>query len=335
MRCRYRSRMPTPAPSWSNHSWRTRHGPGKPLESQHGDRFSTLRPTSSEALYPRPRPRQVASRPPPTRSLELAEQNWVQPRASSTRSASPRDCGSALLARGPRILTPSISCSTPAWPFGAPAATPPPGCVSRLSEAVTPDCSVLDYGCAQDPGDLPQRGSAPDRCCMDVDGGPSKRLRRRRPKPGQLKLQHSTAAARGTQYQLVVANILPIPLCVLAPAIAARRTREGLALSGVLVTQARTSDRRLRPFIALAVGQPTTAGYAWKVPAIDADAARPARPYVACGRSSCACAGAGCAAAVAARRSTHSPRCSTKRRRKRTMVRDPRPAVMTRALGNR
>ena len=113
-------------------------------------------------------------------------------------------------------------------------------CLEWLSEAVTPDCSVLDYGCGSGIlGIAAARLGAGSVLGMDID---EKALEAAADNAARnrvsLKLQHSTAPLEA-QYQLVVANILTNPLCVLAPAIAARVAPGGrLALSGVLVTQA-------------------------------------------------------------------------------------------------
>ena len=69
-----------------------------------------------------------------------------------------------------------------------------------------------------------------------------------------LDVQHS-AQTLDEQFDVVVANILTNPLCVLAPLIAARVTPGGhLALAGVLETQAEQVITAYAPYLALRVG---------------------------------------------------------------------------------
>ncbi len=69
-----------------------------------------------------------------------------------------------------------------------------------------------------------------------------------------LRLKHSREPL-SEQFDLVVANILTNPLCVLAPLLAGRIAPGGrIALSGVLATQAEQVIDAYRPHIALTVG---------------------------------------------------------------------------------
>jgi ribosomal protein L11 methyltransferase len=69
-----------------------------------------------------------------------------------------------------------------------------------------------------------------------------------------LRLKH-TREPLDERFDLVVANILTNPLCVLAPLLAGRVAPGGrIALSGVLATQAGQVIEAYRPHIALAVG---------------------------------------------------------------------------------
>ena len=66
----------------------------------------------------------------------------------------------------------------------------------------------------------------------------------------------SSAKQLAGQYDLVVANILTNPLCMLAPGIAAHVAPGGrLALSGVLAAQAEQVIAAYAPWIALHVGE--------------------------------------------------------------------------------
>jgi ribosomal protein L11 methyltransferase len=69
-----------------------------------------------------------------------------------------------------------------------------------------------------------------------------------------LRLKH-TREPLDERFDLVVANILTNPLCVLAPLLAGRIAPGGrIALSGVLATQADQVIAAYRPHIVLAVG---------------------------------------------------------------------------------
>jgi ribosomal protein L11 methyltransferase len=129
-------------------------------------------------------------------------------------------------------------------------------CLEWLCDAVVPGKLLLDYGCgsgilalaaaklgaAQVVGiDIDERAleaAADNAANNDVE----------------LRLVHSSQPLT-EHFDLVVANILTNPLCVLAPLIAARVAPGGrLALSGVLETQAKQVIDAYAPHIALTVG---------------------------------------------------------------------------------
>lgn len=129
-------------------------------------------------------------------------------------------------------------------------------CLEWLCEAVTPACSVLDYGCGSGIlGIAAARLGAGDVLGIDIDDKAVEAARDNAERnQARLRLQHS-AVPLGDTFDLVVANILTNPLCVLAPAIAARVAPGGrVALSGVLETQAEQVIEAWAPFIALHVG---------------------------------------------------------------------------------
>jgi ribosomal protein L11 methyltransferase len=129
-------------------------------------------------------------------------------------------------------------------------------CLEWLCEAVTPACSVLDYGCGSGIlGIAAARLGAGDVLGIDIDDKAVEAARDNAERnQARLRLQHS-AVPLGDTFDLVVANILTNPLCVLAPAIAARIAPGGrVALSGVLETQADQVIEAWAPFIALHVG---------------------------------------------------------------------------------
>lgn len=129
-------------------------------------------------------------------------------------------------------------------------------CLEWLCEAVTPGCSVLDYGCGSGIlGIAAARLGAGDVLGIDIDDKAIEAARDNATRnQARMRLQHS-AVPLGDTFDLVVANILTNPLCVLAPAIAARLAPGGrIALSGVLEPQAEQVIEAWAPFVALHVG---------------------------------------------------------------------------------
>ena len=129
-------------------------------------------------------------------------------------------------------------------------------CLQWLCDAVTPGCSMLDYGCGSGiHGIAAAKLGAGDVLGVDIDDKAVEAARDNAARNhAAMRLQHS-AVPVGDTFDLVVANILTNPLCVLAPAIAARVAPGGrVALSGVLETQAELVIEAWAPFIALEVG---------------------------------------------------------------------------------
>ena len=129
-------------------------------------------------------------------------------------------------------------------------------CLEWLCEAVVPGCSVLDYGCGSGIlGIAAAKLGAGEVLGIDIDEKAVDAARDNAARNhAALRLQHS-AVPVGDTFDLVVANILTNPLCVLAPAIAARVAPGGrVALSGVLETQAAQVVEAWAPHIALHVG---------------------------------------------------------------------------------
>ena len=129
-------------------------------------------------------------------------------------------------------------------------------CLEWLCEAVVPGCSVLDYGCGSGIlGIAAAKLGAGEVLGIDIDEKAVEAARDNAARNhAALRLQHS-AVPVGDTFDLVVANILTNPLCVLAPAIAARVAPGGrVALSGVLESQAGLVIEAWAPFIALEVG---------------------------------------------------------------------------------
>lgn len=129
-------------------------------------------------------------------------------------------------------------------------------CLEWLCEAVVPGCSVLDYGCGSGIlGIAAAKLGAGEVLGIDIDEKAVDAARDNAARNhAAVRLQHS-AVPVGDTFDLVVANILTNPLCVLAPAISARVAPGGrVALSGVLETQAAQVIEAWAPYIALHVG---------------------------------------------------------------------------------
>ena len=129
-------------------------------------------------------------------------------------------------------------------------------CLEWLCEVVTPGCSVLDYGCGSGIlGIAAAKLGAGAVLGIDIDEKAVEAARDNAARNhAAVRLQHS-AVPVGDTFDLVVANILTNPLCVLAPAISARVAPGGrVALSGVLETQAAQVVEAWAPHIALHVG---------------------------------------------------------------------------------
>ena len=131
-------------------------------------------------------------------------------------------------------------------------------CLQWLCETVRPGASVLDFGCGS--GILAiaaARLGAARTLAIDIDERALEAARAnaaRNGVSGIVRVQHSGAPLDAT-FDLVVANILTNPLCVLAPAIATRIAPGGrVALSGVLEQQAAQVIDAWSAWIPLEIG---------------------------------------------------------------------------------
>jgi ribosomal protein L11 methyltransferase len=129
-------------------------------------------------------------------------------------------------------------------------------CLEWLCMKVSSGSTALDYGCGS--GILALAAAklgATDVLGVDIDERALEAAADNAARNNvALRLAHSKQALT-EQFDLVVANILTNPLCVLAPLIAARVAPGGqLALSGVLATQADQVIAAYAPFISLKVG---------------------------------------------------------------------------------
>jgi ribosomal protein L11 methyltransferase len=129
-------------------------------------------------------------------------------------------------------------------------------CLEWLCTSVTAGATLLDYGCGS--GILALAAAklgAANVLGVDIDERALEAAADNAARNSvTLRLSH-TKQALTEQFDIVVANILTNPLCVLAPLIAARVAPGGrLALSGVLATQADQVIAAYAQHIALTVG---------------------------------------------------------------------------------
>jgi ribosomal protein L11 methyltransferase len=194
---------------------------------------------------------------PPYATEEVAEQNWVQ--LTQSQFDPIRITGRLWIvpswhaAPDPEAINIELD---PGMAFGTGSHPTTRMCLEWLCEVVTPGCSVLDYGCGSGIlGIAAGLLGAGDVLGVDLD---DKAVDAARDNAARnrvvMRVQHSAAALDQT-FDLVVANILTNPLCVLAPAIAARVAAGGrVALSGVLESQAGKVIAAWAPYLALHVG---------------------------------------------------------------------------------
>ena len=130
-------------------------------------------------------------------------------------------------------------------------------CLEWLEQAVTPGCSVIDYGCGS--GILAiaaARLGAGHVAAVDIDDKAVEAARDNAQRNAVDIVLSLSTEGTDRQYDLVVANILTNPLCVLAPALSALVAPGGqLALSGVLDSQSAQVIDAYAPWIDLRAGR--------------------------------------------------------------------------------
>ncbi|MDR1227629.1 MAG: 50S ribosomal protein L11 methyltransferase [Azoarcus sp.] len=131
-------------------------------------------------------------------------------------------------------------------------------CLEWLHENVRPGCTVLDYGCGSGIlGIAAARLGAREVLGVDIDEHALVSTldnASRNDVAGVVRVQHSGKPLE-TVFEVVVANILTTPLCILAPVIAAKIADGGrVALSGVLDSQAAQVIDAWAPWVALEIG---------------------------------------------------------------------------------
>ena len=128
-------------------------------------------------------------------------------------------------------------------------------CLEWLCAHLPPDASVLDYGCGSGILAIAAAKLGGGRVVgVDIDGNALTAAADNAERNGvTLQLSHSKHPL-DLSFDIVIANILTNPLCVLAPLLA-ERTRPGgkIALSGILSTQVGQVRQAYRPAFELTV----------------------------------------------------------------------------------
>ncbi|MCK9987186.1 MAG: ribosomal protein L11 methyltransferase [Azoarcus sp.] len=194
---------------------------------------------------------------PPFTLEDVAEQNWVQLTQSQFDPIRITErmwiVPSWHTAPDPTAINIELD---PGMAFGTGSHPTTRLCLEWLCDAVTPGAGVLDYGCGSGIlGIAAAKLGAADVLGVDIDDKALEAAHDNAQRNGvTMRLQHSRQAL-DVQFDIVVANILTNPLCVLAPLLAARVAPGGrIALSGVLDTQTDQVIAAYAPFIALRVG---------------------------------------------------------------------------------
>ncbi|HJV25113.1 MAG TPA: 50S ribosomal protein L11 methyltransferase [Aromatoleum sp.] len=194
---------------------------------------------------------------PPFTLEEVAEQNWVQLTQSQFDPIQINErmwiVPSWHEAPNPDAINIELD---PGMAFGTGSHPTTSLCLGWLCDNVQPGTKVLDYGCGSGIlGIAAARLGAGDVLGIDIDDKALEAAQDNAHRNGvSLRLQHSREPLDAT-FDVVVANILTNPLCVLAPALAARVAPGGrIALSGVLDTQTEQVIAAYAPFLELRVG---------------------------------------------------------------------------------
>lgn len=194
---------------------------------------------------------------PPFSVSEVAEQNWVQLTQSQFEPIHVTDRLWIVPSwhQAPDASAINIELD-PGMAFGTGSHPTTRLCLQWLCDAVRAGDTVLDYGCGSGIlGIAAARLGAGDVLGVDIDDKALVAAQDNAQRNGvSLRLQHSREPL-DARFDIVVANILTNPLCVLAPLLSARVAPDGrIALSGVLEAQAEQVIAAYAPYIALEVG---------------------------------------------------------------------------------
>ncbi len=189
--------------------------------------------------------------------VEVAEQNWVQLTQSQFAPIRINErlwiVPSWHQAPDPAAINLVLD---PGMAFGTGSHPTTHLCLEWLSEKVVPGATVLDYGCGSGIlGLAASRLGASRVVGVDIDDSALVAARDNAQRNEVvIELRHSRQELHEA-FDIVVANILTNPLCLLAPLLAARLAPGGwLALAGILTTQADQVCAVYAPFLDLQVG---------------------------------------------------------------------------------
>ncbi|MBI1906434.1 MAG: 50S ribosomal protein L11 methyltransferase [Rhodocyclales bacterium] len=197
--------------------------------------------------------------PPPFTTEEVAEQNWVQLTQSQFDPIEITDrlwiVPSWHTAPDEHAINIELD---PGMAFGTGSHPTTRLCLEWLCAEVAPQRSqsVLDYGCGSGIlGIAAAKLGAAEVLGVDIDDKALESARYNASRNGvDLRLQHSRKSLDRC-FDVVVANILTNPLCVLAPLLSARVANGGrLVLSGVLESQTDQVIAAYAPFLTLTTG---------------------------------------------------------------------------------
>jgi len=194
---------------------------------------------------------------PPFTLEEVAEQNWVQLTQSQFEPIHITDrmwiVPSWHTAPDPSAINIELD---PGMAFGTGSHPTTRLCLQWLCNVVKPGATVLDYGCGSGIlGIAAARLGAGEVLGVDIDDKALEAARDNAERNAvTVRLQHSREPLEA-RFDVVVANILTNPLCVLAPLLSARVVPGGhIALSGVLETQTEQVIAAYAPYVSLRVG---------------------------------------------------------------------------------
>jgi ribosomal protein L11 methyltransferase len=194
---------------------------------------------------------------PAFRIVEVADQNWVQLTQSQFEPIRVNDrmwiVPSWHAAPDPDAVNLVLD---PGMAFGTGSHPTTRLCLEWLCSSVHAGDSVLDYGCGSGILAIAAARLGAGRVVgVDIDDNALTAAAANAASNGvTLQLLHPNQPI-GTQFDIVVANILANPLCVLAPLLASL-TRPGgrIALSGILKTQTEQVQAAYRPAFELQAG---------------------------------------------------------------------------------